>query len=168
MFFDIDLLLMTFGPFPPHFIEILRAKLDSVGSVYQIHNYSEGVQILQEINRQRPLTNHPGFVGPADLLFIEIDPNHLSSVKPDLEKMGVTFEGEDFDPEFHREEYLCVRCDHVSEYAGLCPTHRTQLVDFSTYTAQKLDRSDRRARNWLLGFFIFVGLMIAYSFKVFK
>src|SRR4051812_7268472 len=128
---------MLFGPFPIFFIERLRSALGDFAPEAKVYSSAAEVAQFREKVRDRAYTPnaHPPVETQEDLLYIEIPSSRLLLVKAELLKMGVQLSEPEFDPEFHRGEYLCPRCAHVSAEPGLCPQHKIRLLEFSAWAA---------------------------------
>lgn len=153
--------LMIFGPFPLHFVGVLREKLQTQGRHLRVLSSPEEIEKFRQSTAAREATNLPTYGTSPDLIYVDIEQTDLLIVKSDLEKMGASVVDRKFDPEFARGEYLCPKCDHVSESPGLCPKHKTRLLDFSEYAADKRLRREKGEK-----IFGIVALILALSIAV--
>lgn len=155
---------MIFGPFPIFFIEKLREILTAQGGEFKIYKSEEALAKFREELRQRPATSYPTTEPQQDLLFIELmNSASLMMVKAELIKMGVSLSESDFNPEFQRGEYLCLKCDHTEHSPALCPVHRIPLLEFSVWAKAKVARKERIAMRALIFFVVLALGVVAWT-----
>ena len=155
---------MIFGPFPLHFIDVLRQKLQAQGSDLRVLSAPDEIEKFREANRQRQPSEHPSYAPLPDLIYVEIQQSDLLIVKADLEKMGASVVERSFDPQFAKGEYLCPKCDFFSESQGLCPKHRIPLLEFSAYSEAVSKRKDRAVSWFIVAFLGPLAILLIYAF----
>lgn len=153
---------MQFGPLSQSDINKLKELLDSQGAQYNISYSHEDLQSAREEKRQNQIvTNHPTFAGQMNFLYIDIELKDLMIVRGELERMGFAVAREVENPPAEVSEYLCEKCDFVSNLPGTCPQHGGSLLEFSDFAlAKKLTREKRQAQ-FLWIFVLIVAIAIA-------
>ncbi len=152
---------MIFGPFPVFFIERLRAIIEGAGGLIKVYSSEEAHEKLRDANRDRRGTQFQETPMQADLLYVEFDAQYIPLAQPELEKMGVVF-GDHDAPELQGTEYHCLQCDHTSDSIGLCPEHKTPLLEFSDWVKAKNKGADATPMIWLA--FLAVAALAIYAF----
>lgn len=134
--------------------EMLREK----GASALLVSNPDDLHSAREESKRIPRTTHPTFQGMKAHLFLDISDEHIPLVREELEKMGISLE---VATPIWGEDYLCPQCDYHSVDRGMCPTHRTPLVDFSTWNARRNKGVDRKSLLFWVGIFLLIA--IAYN-----
>lgn len=161
---------MIFGPFPIFFVNGLRDKLKVHGGACRIYSSKEAIASYEEKRLSQSISLYPSSEPLEDLLYIEIETEHLLIVKSDLEKMGVAV-GEvenirrrSFDPQLETSEYLCPKCDFRSSSHAPCPKHMLPVVEFSEWAKAISGRREKIAIRLLLCFFGVLAFFVIREF----
>ena len=104
-----------------------------------------------------------------DFIFIEMDEANLPLIQKDLETMGLWHsrqpakspdspngsfpEPETLPPELEGTDFMCPDCNHTSTSEGLCPQHRTRLIEYSDWVKLKKEK-DSFYERWIFRGFI--------------
>ncbi len=73
---------------------------------------------------------------------IEVADSLVPLVEEEVVRIGALSPLEE--SELEHEEFLCPKCDYISEVAGSCPHDGTQMVDYSTWVAGQTVKSDSK------------------------
>lgn len=144
---------MRFGPLTSFDINHLKEVLDAHRVAYEIEASREDVAAIDRDRAERMYQYRREYPGNREFLYIEIPSSALPLVRELLENMGVFAEGGELKP---RPEYVCEKCDYVSNFPGVCPKHHRELIEFSKY-AEKLRQGS--GTRWIA--FAFVALVAA-------
>lgn len=139
--------LRKLGPFSNSDIEEIRAILDEHGFTYEVVYPSRDEMAEIRLNKRRSYDLPPRtYSGNLEFIYIEVELAYNQLLPEALDKYGVALGSLDFDPEFHKKEFLCPRCGHVGRLEITCPKHQLKLVSFEEY----ISRRSRRQRRLFL------------------
>ncbi|MES2964794.1 MAG: hypothetical protein V4760_12960 [Bdellovibrionota bacterium] len=145
--------MAKYGPFSVEEIDSLKAVFDRHGIRFE--NPLSGVDpdVVEEEAAES---------GGWTATFIELDDEMYQLVKPQLAHMERAVPVGEGSEELV-DEYLCLRCDHVSNLPGQCPTHGDALIEFSEITKVKAEQSSKLTKT----FFYLVVTLAALGYSIY-
>lgn len=154
---------MRIGPLSQIHFDKLKTILDDAHATYKVDYDQELLAQIRE-RQKDPEPRHLNlFQSAGDYIFLEIEAKDALLIRGEVEKMGLTIGTRRAEPLPDVPEFLCRKCDYVSNEPGSCPTHQERLVGFSEWVADRQTNRDLVSRVFLYAVLIFaavVGLIV--------
>ncbi len=152
---------MKFGPFSKASADTIEELLNQKQIVFERTHSEAHVEAWRAQVRQREASEYPSPISIENCYF-EISEPELIRLAGGLEHNGIVMAGDGLRELDVPEEYLCLKCDFISENQQLCPVHKIPLVTFSVKVQWQRDQSDGRWRVGKFFFLAFLGLVGIY------